>query len=72
MFYDDHNPPHFHAYYGGQEISINIEDGKVKGEFPRRALKLVYDWYDLHKNEIMENWNRAKNGEQYFNIKPLD
>jgi hypothetical protein len=50
MFFDDHNPPHFHAYYNGEEIMININDGKVKGQFPRRALKLVYSWYDLHKD----------------------
>lgn len=72
MFYKEHNPPHFHAYYGEKEITIQIEDGQLKGEFPRRALKMVFAWYDLHKDELMTNWNLAQKGEEYLQIKPLD
>ena len=38
MYYRDHNPPHFHAVYGGFEITVEIATGKVNGEFPKRAL----------------------------------
>jgi hypothetical protein len=39
MFYDEHNPPHFHAKYGSFKISIEIETGVIKGKFPKRALR---------------------------------
>ena len=41
ILYDDHDPPHFHATYGGQRISVRIHDGVVLGRFPRRAQALV-------------------------------
>ncbi len=43
MFYRDHGPAHFDAKYGEFEITIDIEDGLVRGEFPRRALALVLE-----------------------------
>jgi Domain of unknown function (DUF4160) len=43
MFYRDHEPAHFHALYGEYEITVRIEDGVVKGEFPRRALRHVLE-----------------------------
>jgi hypothetical protein len=55
MFFQDHNPAHFHIKYQEFEASINIEDGIVKGELPRRALNLIYEWLDLHKSELLEN-----------------
>jgi hypothetical protein len=41
MFYNDHEPPHFHAVYGESAVTISIHDGSVKGDFPKRALRLV-------------------------------
>jgi len=38
MFYSDHAPPHFHACYGEDEVTVRIDDGGVDGYFPRRAL----------------------------------
>ncbi|RLD53916.1 MAG: transcriptional regulator [Bacteroidetes bacterium] len=71
MFFDDHNPPHFHIEYQDFEAAINIEDGIVKGEIPRRALKLVYEWLDLHKDELIENWNLLNKTGEYKKIDPL-
>ena len=48
MYYDDHVPPHFHAKYGEFEITVDIESGSIRGQFPRRALKHVLEWYELH------------------------
>ena len=50
MFFNDHNPPHFHIEYQDYEAVISIEDGTVNGNMPRRALKLVFEWLDLHKD----------------------
>jgi hypothetical protein len=58
-FYRDHAPPHFHATYGEFDIEVTIADGIVSGRFPRRALRHVLEWYDLHKDELSANWERA-------------
>ena len=72
MYWDDHAPPHFHAKYGEYEITVNISTGVVEGKFPKRALKHVLEWYDLHKNELIENWQRCQSGESPKPIKPLE
>jgi hypothetical protein len=72
MFFDEHNPPHFHAKYGDFKISVEIESGKVKGEFPKRALRAVLDWYDLHKEELMQDWELASQRKALNRIQPLE
>ena len=54
MFYRDHGPPHFHATYGDHDMVVSIADGVVTGKFPRRALRLVMEWYELHREELVE------------------
>lgn len=56
MYVSEHNPPHFHVWYNDYKAIVTIEEGIVKGSIPRRALTLVYEWLDLHKRELMENW----------------
>ena len=72
MYYDEHNPPHFHARYGKYRIAIEIESGIIKGEFPKRALRAVLDWYDMHKEELMEDWRLALNDQPLNKIEPLE
>lgn len=69
--YRDHAPPHFHARYGTQEVTIEIQTGIVTGKMSRRALNMLFDWLDLHRDELMDNWNRARNGEPLWEIPPL-
>lgn len=71
MYFNEHNPPHFHVKYGEYSAIITIEDGIVKGSLPRRALNLIYDWLDLHKEDLMENWRRLENSESVLKIEPL-
>ena len=71
MYFDDHNPPHFHVWYDGYEAIITIQDGIITGSLPRRALKLVYEWLDIHKDELLENWKRLTNSEAALEIEPL-
>ena len=71
MFADDHNPPHFHVRYGDYEAIITIEKGIVKGAMPRNALKQIFRWMDLHKQDLMDNWTRLHNGEEPKQIAPL-
>jgi len=71
MFYDDHNPPHFHIEYQDYKALVEIDSGVVKGEMPRRALKLVYEWLDLHKDELLNNWETMNDTGDYDKIDPL-
>jgi uncharacterized protein DUF4160 len=72
MYWDDHAPPHFHAKYSEYEITVNILSGLVEGKFPKRALRHVLEWYELHKNEINEDWHLCQNNEKLKQIEPLE
>ena len=72
MYYSDHPPPHFHARYGDFEAVVNIEGGVVEGRFPRRALRLILEWYEMHKEELMEDWLLAVERKPLKNIAPLE
>ena len=72
ILYDDHDPPHFHATYGGQRISVQIRDGVVQGRFPRRAQALVLEWLELHREALLEDWDLAREGEPLKPIAPLE
>lgn len=72
MFFNEHNPPHFHVRYMEHRALIDIANGTINGTMPRRALKLVYDWLDLHQEELLDNWNRMKRGEEFKKISPLE
>ncbi len=72
MFYNDHFPSHFHAEYGEYEAVYKIETLEIlRGKLPRRAHALVVEWTTLHRAELMEDWNRARQGLSLKNIKPL-
>ena len=71
MFINEHNPPHFHVEYQDYKAMITIEDGLVMGALPRRALNLVYEWLDLHKDELLENWKRIESNQNLQKIEPL-
>ena len=72
MYWEDHLPPHFHAKYGEYEITVNIKSGVVEGKFPRRALKLLLEWYEIHKDALTENWELCRNKEMPKQIDPLE
>lgn len=72
MFYRDHSPAHFHATYGDYEITVAIETGVVSGQFPNRALRHVLEWLDLHRAELLENWELARQRETLKRIAPLE
>ncbi len=72
MYYNDHNPPHFHVEYAGQKAMINILDGTVfKGKLPGKQLKLVLAWCEIHKDELMQNWELSKQNLPLNRINPL-
>ncbi|MBW9250345.1 MAG: DUF4160 domain-containing protein [Acidithiobacillus ferriphilus] len=72
MFWRDHLPPHFHAYYAGQEAEIGLDGTLLAGSLPRRALQLVEDWRIKHLDELTANWEHASRKEPITPIEPLE
>jgi hypothetical protein len=72
MYFDDHPPPHFHAYYGGDSAIIEIDTlGVREGGLPKRALAMVLEWALEHRQELKENWDLALRHEPLRKIEPL-
>jgi len=72
MYYSDHNPPHFHAEYAGHKALIDIQGGYViRGGLPSRQLKFVLAWCELHRDELMQNWELACDAKELNRIQPL-
>ncbi len=75
MYYIDnkrHKKPHVHVRYQGKETVISIPDGKtIEGSIKTAKLKLVIAWIEIHKEELMADWELAKKGENVFPIEPL-
>ena len=54
MYYEDHNPPHFHVEYNGNKAIVDIIEARViKGALPSRQLKLILAWCVIHQDELM-------------------
>jgi len=72
IFFDDHNPPHFHARYGDYSGAIRIDDfALIESFLPPRALGLVIEWAEIHKEELLINWKLASESKDLFSIEPL-
>lgn len=72
MYFDDHNPPHFHARYGNDNAVIKITDLTVlEGYLQPRALGLVMEWAAIHKDELLNDWELAKDKKPLFPVEPL-
>jgi hypothetical protein len=73
IYHGDHVPPHFHARYAGKEALYEIETLRIyRGNLPRRAHSLVIEWADMHRAELMDNWQRARHHEPLQRIEPLE
>jgi hypothetical protein len=73
MYFDDHHPPHFHAFYGGQEMQVGIDPITVlHGGLPRRAMSMVFEWAALHQQELLANWEFLHSNQPPLKIEPLD
>jgi hypothetical protein len=73
MYFNDHEPAHFHAEYGEYEALIEIETLAVlRGELPRRARALVLEWAATHRPELRADWQRARRGTPLQPIEALD
>lgn len=72
MYYSDHNPPHFHAEYAGAKCLVDIVSGCViQGALPARQMKILLAWNEIHRDELMQNWELARDSKPLTSIDPL-
>lgn len=72
MYYNDHAPPHFHAEYGSGEAQVRIDPlGLLHGNLPPRAVALVMEWAALHRNELLTDWELARQSARLNKIEGL-
>ena len=73
MYFDDHNPPHFHAIYGTAEAELGMEPiALLRGRLPRRAFGMVMEWAVVHQEELREDWELARRQAPLKKIAPLE
>ena len=72
IFWKDHMPPHFHAFYGMHDVIVSIEELEVlDGTMPSKQLKMLLGWAAFHQEELRENWELARQQQELFPIEPL-
>ena len=61
MYFDEHNPPYFHAIHGTEEALVRIDPIiLLRGRLNHRATSMVFEWTARYQSELMENWNRLR------------
>lgn len=71
MFFRDHNPPHFHARYQGEEAVFDLDGNILSGELPKAQTRMVRAWCEIHHDELLADWEMAKTKNTMFKIDPL-
>lgn len=72
MYFDDHGHPHFHANHADGKAKIRIDQiESIASTLGRRQLRLVLAWAELHQQELLDNWQRARAHETLNDIDPL-
>ncbi|WP_150464765.1 DUF4160 domain-containing protein [Francisella sp. XLW-1] len=72
MYWDEHNPPHFHVRFGEYKCSVSIANiSVIVGELPKKQERLVLAWAEIHKKELLQNWELCQKDKQPMQIEPL-
>jgi len=72
MFFDEHNPPHFHARYNDTKATFDIKTLNIlEGNLPIKVRNLIVEWADQHKQELLEDWKLVQSGRNPKKINPL-
>jgi len=68
MYFDEHNPPHFHIRYNEYRASMNIKNlNIITGTLPAKVRGLVEEWAELHEEELLKIWDTK----EFHRIAPL-
>ncbi len=68
---NEHNPPHFHAQYQGHNAVFDMDGNLTDGEMPKAQIKLIAAWAEIHREELLANWELAMQEEPLYKIEPL-
>jgi len=71
MYFDDHNPPHFHVRYQEYRAEVTFGGKVLKGNLPEKQLRMVQAWAAIHEEDLLANWELLKNASQPEKIDPL-
>ncbi|QAY33107.1 DUF4160 domain-containing protein [Bifidobacterium pullorum subsp. gallinarum] len=71
MYADDHNPPHVHVSYQGNEAAFTFDGELINGDLPRKQRHMVQGWIAMHEDDLRASWEIAHEGEQPYPIEPL-
>lgn len=72
MYFDDHDPPHFHAIYGDTEALVGIDPIRLlHSDLSSRAASMVIEWAALHQQELMQNWESLREERPARKLAPL-
>jgi hypothetical protein len=71
MYWNDHMPPHFHAYYQDDSAVYDLNGRLLEGELPAKQASFVVAWAAIHHDELLADWELAKKKEEVFRIDPL-
>ena len=66
-----HNKPHINAEYQGQEIVVALDGEILEGKIPANKLKLLEAWMEIHREDLIANWQLLSEGQKFFKIAPL-
>ena len=66
-----HNIPHFHAAYGEYEASVDFDGNILDGSMPKKQLRLIVAWIEIHREDLEANWRLLCENEPFFKIEPL-
>jgi hypothetical protein len=73
MYYNDHDPPHFHARYASQRARFAIDDLRmIDGVIGPRVRGMVAEWASRHQAELRREWELARAGQPLVPIAPLE
>ena len=67
-----HKKPHLHARYQDQEVVVSLLDGEtLEGRLPPAKMRLLVAWIEIHKDELLADWELVVSGQQPYKIEPL-
>ncbi len=72
MYFNEHNPPHFHVEYQDFKAKVEIQTGILEGKMPKTAINLTMQWLSEHRQELLDNWERIEMMEPLKKIEPLN
>ncbi len=66
-----HNLPHLHAEFSGEEVVVALDGTVLEGSIPKNKMKLLLAWMEIHSDELYANWKLLSDGEKFYRIDPL-